>query len=167
MNKRLSMKVIFVAAACAILLFLGNDAMAASKNCSLIGSWFGAAGDNTWFTIASRGSSATAGQLYVQWTRYLLTPPDVRVSDWVGGWQKVDKDLYKWTAVFYTYDASGAITTTNRLSGTSDLVNCDQAEDTWVWEVWLSDSDMSTDPDICHSGTGTETRMPVLEVVCE
>lgn len=168
MNKHFFKKTfLLVAVGCAVLLFLGADAIAASKSCSMVGSWFGAAGDNTWFVIATRGSSATVGQLYVQWTRF-DPGPDVRVSDWMGVWEKVDNGLSKWTAVFYTYDAAGVIASTNRISGTSSFTDCDHTEDNWTWEIWQAGHDMNTDPpDICFPGNGTETRMLLVEPVCE
>lgn len=162
MNKHL-FKGFLVAAVCTVLLFLGGDAMAASKNCSLIGSWFGEAGGNTWFLIVMRGSSAKAGPLYVQWTNYDPSP-DVRVSDWMGVWEKVDDRLYKSTTLFYTYDTTGAISTTNRLSGTTALADCDHAADALVWEAWVAPHDMNTDPpDFSESVTTTETRMQLVE----
>lgn len=167
MNKHLFMKVfLLVAVAFTVVLFLGGNAMAASKNCSLVGSWFGAAGDNTWFLIVTRGSSATVGQVYVHWTQYDPSPA-VRLSDWMGVWEKVNNRLYNWTAVFYSYNADGTVFTTNRLTGTSSLVDCDHADDTWLWEVWSGYQDMTAPPDFSFEGTGTETRMSLAQGVAE
>jgi hypothetical protein len=167
-----SFRFMLVVAACMLLLFLGTDAMAKSKTCSLTGTWFGEAG-NTWTAIVTPGKSATGGQLYLEWVLIDPTlggefPSVVRVSNGVGVWQQVNNKEYKWSWVYYGFDASGTVIYTTRFSGTSSLSDCDHAEDTWVNEVWLGGQDMNTDPpNSCGSGTGTETRMPLVQAVCE
>ncbi len=170
MNKRFCMKgFLLIAAVCTVLLAV--DAGAAT-GCRLTGVYFGEAG-NTWMLTVSRGSSARAGHLYLEWIQVDPTaggafPTAVRATNGVGLWEKINSKNLKWSWVFYTLDANGAIVYIQRFSGTSVLVDCDHANDTWVVETWLGGQDMNTEPPIaCAPGTGTETRMPLVQAVCQ
>jgi hypothetical protein len=175
MIKHLSIKVfLLVAAACAVVFFLGGNAIADSKNCAAPGAYFG---DNpfgsSWIVNITRGSSATVGQVYLEWVHFDATlggafPSAVRFANAVGVWQKVEGNLYEWTWVSHGFDASGTVLYTLRASGTWWFVDCDHGEEAYVVEVFLPSQDMNTDPPVsCFPGTATETRMQVVQAVCE
>lgn len=175
MNKHLFFKVfLWVPVACTILLFLGGNAMAASKNCSGPGAYFGSNPfGNSWIVNITRGSSATVGQVYLEWVHFDATlggvfPSAVRLANAVGVWEKGEGNLYKWTWVSHGYDASGTILYTLRASGAWSFVDCDHAEEAYVVQLWLASQDMNTDTPIgCFPGTATETRMQVVQAACE
>jgi len=166
MNKPLFTKgFVLVAVACAVLLFSGGQAMAASKNCSLIGSWYGGFSDgpgNDWMLLFARGSSATSGSFYMEWPTSGGTHP-------VGVWEAVDTEHYKFTFTWYGLDANGAVVWTARCSGMATLLDCDHSEETWVTELWVGPGrDMNTEPpDDCWHGASAERRMPVVQATCE
>ena len=171
MNRNLY-RIVLVVTTCMVLVILGTDVMAKSKTCSLTGTWLGEAG-STWMAIASRGKSSTTGQLHLEWVSIDPTfggefPSAVRVSNGVGVWEQINNKEYKWSWVLYGFDASGTVVYTRRSSGTSSLADCDHTDDTYVDELWLSGHDINTDPaDSCGSGTGTQTRMPLVQAVCK
>jgi hypothetical protein len=175
MNKHLFNKVfLLVAATCAVLLFLGGSAMAASNNCPALGAYFGtSAFGNSWIATITRGSSATVGQAYLEWVYFDATlggafPSAVRLANSVGVWKKVEGNLVEWTWVSHGFDASGTVLYKLRASGTWWFVDCDHAEEAYVVEVFLASQDMNTDPPVsCFPGTATETRMQVVQAVCE
>lgn len=172
---------LMVAAACAVLLFsctvlpfLGKDAIAASNNCTTVGTWFGV-GDSgtTWMDTVTPGSSATVGQMNLEWVLLDPTlggffPQAVRATNAVGVWEKVNERNYEYTWVVYALDAAGAAVFVARASGTKSLADCDHINITYVLELWLAGQDMNADPPFfCVAGTATETRMPLVQAVCQ
>jgi hypothetical protein len=164
MNKHLFNKVfLLLAVACTVVLLLDTNALAASKDCSIIGSWIGGFGDgsgNDWMIIMMRGSSATTGPFSVEW-------PGAGGVNPVGVWEKVDAEHYKFTFI-WGLDANGAVGTA-RTSGMITLLDCDHTEETWATEFWLTAQDMNAGlpPAQCHEGTSAERRIPVVQATCD
>lgn len=164
MNKHLFNKVfLLLAVACTVVLLLDTNALAASKDCSIIGSWIGGHGDgsgNEWMIIFMRGSSATSGPFYVEF-------PGAGEPHPVGVWEKVDASHFKFTFV-WGMDDSGAMGTI-RTSGMATLVDCDHTEETWVTEFWNTAQDMNSGapPAQCHEGHSAERRIPVVQSTCD
>ena len=172
---------LMVAAACTVLLFycmvlpfLGGDAIAASNNCTTVGTWFGVTADGTtWMDTVTPGSSATVGQMNLEWvvldpTLGGFLPQAVRATNAVGVWEKVNEKNYQYTWVVYVLDANGAPVFVARASGTESLVDCDHMNITYVLEVFFPGQDMNAEPPFfCYAGTATETRMPLVQAVCQ
>ena len=164
MNRHLFLRVfLLVAVACAVLLFLGTNAMAAGKKCSIEGSWIGGFGDgsgNNWMMVFTRSSSATTGSFRMEW-------PGAGGVNPVGVWEKVDDVHYKFTFI-WGLDASGAVGTA-RTSGIATLLDCNHSEETWVTEFWNTAQDMNAGlpPAQCHEGHSAERRIPVVQATCD
>lgn len=149
-----------------------GDAIAASHNCTIVGTWFGVDGTYTWMNTTTYGSSATVGQLNYEWVKYDPTleglfPGTVRWTNSIGVWEKVKRHEYRFTWVVYGLDAAGAITFIARASGTKSMANCDHVDIAAVVECWLGEKDINTvPPDFSFpAGNPTETRMPLVQAV--
>jgi len=153
-----------------------GDAIAASQNCTIVGTWFGVDGTYTWVNTTTYGSSATVGQLNYEWVKYDPTlgglfPGTVRWTNSIGVWEKVKRHEYRFTWVCYGLDAAGAITFIGRASGTKSMTNCDHVNIAAVIECWVGEKDINTVPPDFSFPAGdptqppTETRMPLVQAV--
>lgn len=170
---KLVVKTIWAAAVLGALFLAGSTAMAAAKNCTLVGTWFGV-GDSgiTWMANNTPGKSATSGGVTLEWVLMDATlggffPTAVRVTNAVGVWEKGSKQTFTYTWIAYAFDADGAPVYTARASGVHTAVDCDHMNITYVLELWLPGQDMNTDPPyFCAPGTATESRMPLVQATC-
>lgn len=165
---------LMIVAVCTILFFLSGDAIAASNNCTIVGTWFGVDGPYTWMNTVTPGTSATVGQVNLEWVLYdptieNLFPAAVRWTNSKGVWETINKSEYKFTWVAYALDATGAIVFVARASGIKSMVDCDHVNIAALLELWLPGKDINTDPpDICFPAAApTETRMPLVQAVCQ
>ncbi len=82
---------------------------AGPKECSLIGTWYGNTGSDTWLGVNTAGSTITKGEMVMNWVRirdYLLTlegyyPTVTSLTNGHGVWQQTAKGKYKYT--WYAY----------------------------------------------------------------
>ena len=159
-------------AALVVVLFSGS-ATTASNECSRIGTWHGM-GDQgfVWMAVDSPGQDATNGQLTIEWVMIDPTlggffPDAARITNGIGVWKKVNKQMYQYTWIAYGLDQDGIPIYTGRASGTATLADCNHVNLTYVLELWLAGEDISTDaPFFCAPGTATETRMSFVQASC-
>ena len=162
---------IVLAAIFAVAVFAGSGSiMAASQNCSAVGTWQGVSDvGSAWMAVATPGKDATGGQLVLEWVRWDPTlrggfPTAVRASSPLGVWEKVDGKTIRATFVSYGFDGNGASLYTIRISVVSTEVDCDHRSMTYVTEVFLPTQDISKNPPIVKfCGSGTETRMQLVQ----
>jgi hypothetical protein len=161
---------IVLAAIFAVAVFAGSGSViAASKNCSHLGTWFGESDTGaTWMVTDTQGQSATVGQLVVEWIRWDPTllgnfPTAVRTTNPMGVWEKVNDKKAQFTWMAYGFDAIGNPLYTIRSSGIGTLVNCDESHFTYVTQVFLPSQDT---PIATFCGTGIETRMQLVQATC-
>lgn len=167
---------IVVAAVVAVALVAGSGrAMAASENCSRVGTWFGM-GDSgiTWIAVDAPGASATVGQVVLEWSLIDPTlggffPTVARATNALGVWQKVNGHTYEYTWVAYGLDVAGQQVFVARASGIASLEDCDHVSLTYTLELFHPAQDISTDPPAFGTlcGTGTETRMGLVQKTCD
>ena len=164
-------------AAFAVLFVLAGNANAGSDSCTLVGTWLGTDGpDFTWMKINSPGSSATVGQLNLEWVMYNPTlglegyfPELANAVRWTnskGVWEKVDKNLYKFMWVAYSLDNGGKVVSVARASGTKTMVSCDHVNISGVVELWIGNQDINANPPVFGFPipNAVETRMPLVQV---
>jgi hypothetical protein len=142
--------------------------------CSMVGTWHGEDYQgNTWMTMYTPGRNAIYGQVTGEFVLFDPTlggffPDAVRVTNPFGVWKKVGWRTYQYTTRAYGLDQDGGVVYTWRVSGETELVDCDYVDSTFVMELWLGDADISTDPPIfCVPGTAWEIRMPLVQASCE
>lgn len=165
---------IVLAALCAAPVFADAPGVGGSNNCSNVGTWQGL-GDTgfTWMNIITPGANATVGQLDLEWvlvdpTLFGFFPEAVRVTNAIGVWEKVNRHTYVVTWVAWGFDMNGVPVYVGRLSGTDTMLDCDHIDVDYVLEVFLPGQDMDTDPPIfCANGHASETRMPLVQAICE
>ena len=126
--------------------------------------------------INSPGSSATVGQLNLEWVLYNPTlglegyfPELANAVRWTnskGVWEKTDRMLYKFTWIAYSLDNGGKIVSVARASGTKTMTDCDHVNISGIIELWIGDQDIDVNPpDIWFAiPNATETRMPLVQV---
>ena len=164
---------IVLAAIFAVAVFASSGSvMAASKNCSNLGTWHGVVDSGaTYMVTITRGQSATVGQFVAEWVLWDPTlnqafPTAVRTTNPLGVWEKVNGKEFTFTWIAYGLDGNGAPLYTIRASGISLLVNCDELHLTYVTEVF-SPLDISMESPIAtFCGSGTETRMQLVQATC-
>ncbi len=158
----------------AVTVFAGGSVMAASDNCSRVGTWHGA-GDSgtTWMATDTPGSSATVGQFALEWVSLDPTlggffPTVSRGTNALGVWQKVNDHTYEYTWIAYGLDAGGSAVYVARASGIASMANCDHVNLTYALELFLPSQDISTEPPAFGTfcGTATETRMSLVQATC-
>lgn len=159
----------------AVTVFAGSGiVLAASNNCSRVGTWHGA-GDSgiTWMATDTPGSSATVGQFALEWVSIDPTlggffPTVTRATNALGVWQKVNEQTYQYTWIAYGLAVNGSAVYVARASGIASMADCDHANLTYVLELFLPAQDISTEPPAFGSfcGTATETRMPLVQATC-
>lgn len=149
--------------------------------CTMVGTW---QGENlqggAWFTVYTPGQNAFNGQvtgefIQIDPTFFGSFPNTVRVTNPVGVWKKVGWRRYQYTTRAFGLDEYGDVVYIWRISGESELVDCDHCETTTsVIELWYGeDVDISTDisivpPNLCVPGGFTyETRIPLVQASCE
>jgi hypothetical protein len=171
---QVSRRGIILAAFFAVAMLAGSGiVMAASKNCSVLGTWHGVSDTGArWMVTDTRGQSATVGQMVVEWVLWDPTllgnfPTAVRTTNPMGVWEKVNGNTSKYTWIAYGLDGIGQPLYTIRASGTGSMVNCDETHLTYVTEVFLPLQDISKDTPIAtFCGTGIETRMQLVQATC-
>ncbi len=171
-TKRFATLVIALAGVFAVASLPASDSALAGVRCDSNGAWFGVvSGGSTWMMAVSPGSDATDGAMVIEWVSVDPTlgffPTAVRWTNAVGPWQKVGEREAAFTHVNYALDATGATVYVFRVSGISRWVSCDRFDFTYVAEVFLPGQDMTTEPPLfCLPGTGTTTRMPLVQATC-
>ena len=159
-----------MALASAVALAIGSgSAWADSDDCGRVGTWFGAASNGmTWLATDSPGTSATAGQMTLEWVKI---PPNFfeygagRLTNGKGNWVKVRHGEYKYSYVAYGVDTSTPLTVgvqpvyMFRVTGTAFLADCDHVETDYAVEFFHPAE--SPTPIPIPGGTATETRMPL------
>lgn len=167
---------IILAAIFAVVFFAGSgSAMAASKNCSNVGTFIGSDTDlgTTWVVTMTRGQSATVGELLQEWVS--ITDPTfggkvsaARLTDAMGVWKKVNGKKFQFTWIAYGFDAGGVMVCAVRASGVGTMTQCDQVELTYVLEFFGPTQDISAETPtygtVC--GAGIQTRMALVQVSC-
>jgi hypothetical protein len=176
MGKRQVLKSgIVLAAIFAVAMFAGSGSvMAASKNCSHVGTFYGVSNSgSTWMVTVTPGSSATVGQMVVEWVSWDpklggAFSTVVRTTNPLGVWKKVNGKTAQFTWIAYGLDADGLAVYVARASGVSSMVDCDHVNFTYVMELFHPAQDISTDTPAFGSfcGTGTETRMLLVQATC-
>ena len=160
----------------AAMVFAGNGTAArGANNCSRVGTWLGVSDSGTsWIATDTPGPNATVGQLALEWvridpTRGNLYPTVIRVTNALGVWEKVNKRKYEYTWIAYGLDASGMPVYVARESGIASMANCDHVDLTYVLQLFGPTQDISTEsPDLgCFPGTAVETRMSLVQAICE
>jgi len=169
---------IVLAAIFAVTVFAGSGSvMAASKNCSHLGTWHGVVDSGaTYMVTITKGQSTTVGQMVAEWILWDPTllgafPDAVRTTNAIGVWEKVNGNKFKWTWIAYGLDGFGQPLYTIRASGVSSLKDCDTMPFTYVTQVFLPTfpptQDFSTQTPIAtFCGDGTETRMQLVQTTC-
>jgi len=165
---------IVLVALCASPVLAGGPGAGGSNNCSNVGTWLGL-GDTgfTWMNTITPGANATVGQLDIEWvlidpTLFGFFPDAVRVTNATGVWEKVNRQTYMVTWMAWGFDVNGFPLYVGRLSGTDTMVGCDELDVGYVLEIFLPGQDMNTEPPIfCANGHATETRMPLVQAICE
>lgn len=138
--------------------------------CGRVGTWRGV-GDSgiTWMAVDSPGQNATNGQISLEWVVIDPTLGDMfidatRVTNGLGVWKKVNQHMYQYSWIAYGLDQNGMPVYTARASGEAELADCDHVNITYVLELWIAGQDINSEtPAVCISGTGNETRMPLVQ----
>jgi hypothetical protein len=161
--------------AVALAVFAGSGSvMGGANNCSRVGTWHGV-GDSgtTWTAIDTPGSSATAGQLSLEWVSLDPTlggffPTVARVTNASGVWQMENERTYRYTWIAYGFAADGSTVYVARASGIVSMADCDHANLTYVLELFQPTQDISTEQPAFGSfcGTAIETRMTLVQPTC-
>lgn len=159
----------------AAAVFAGSGSVvAASNNCSRVGTWHGV-GDSgtTWMATDTPGSSATAGQISLEWVSLDPTfggffPTVSRATNAVGVWQKVNEHTYQYTWIAYGLAADGSAVFVARASGIASMADCDDVNLTYALEIFLPTQDILTEPPAfgTYCGTATETRTSLVQATC-
>ena len=148
--------------------------------CTQVGTWQGEnpQGD-LWFTVYTPGQNVKNGQATGEFVQidptlglsgyYPEFGDAVRVTNPVAVWKKIGWRKYKYTSRAYGLDQDGGVVYTWRISGETELVDCNHSESTSVVELWREGyEDISTDPPfLCIPGTAVETRVPLVQASCE
>lgn len=160
----------------AAMVFAANGSAArGSNNCSLVGTWLGVGDSGTsWIATVTPGPNATVGQLAMEWVGMDPTlggsfPNVIRATNALGVWEKVNKRKYEYTWIAYGFDANGLQVYVTRASGTALMTDCDHVALTYVLELFNPGQDISTQQPLlgCFPGTAVETRMPLVQAICE
>jgi hypothetical protein len=145
---------------------------AGPKECGVIGTWAGNAGDDIyWMGVHTAGSTIRKGELLFDWVLVsddllqnatLLTPGR-------GVWESTGKSEYKYTWYAYGINESGEPIYTVRVSGTATIKDCDTNIIQYLYEIFQTNSawppqNLSGDPDYSMSGVAYESRIRLKAV---
>jgi len=152
-----------------VALMLGSGVgFAQSNNCGVVGTWMHS-GDTIWLATNTPGTSATAGQMDIEWIT--LDPtlgvglPAVRASNPKGVWEKVNQHEYRITWVAYGLGANGLPVYVMRGIAMAAMTGCDRADLTAVLEVFGPDQDIWRErPLFAVPMSESATRMPLVVV---
>lgn len=150
-----------------VALVAGSGAaLAQSNNCGVVGTWthWGTFG---WYGVVSPGTSATVGQIEIEWITWDPTIggrlPAVRTTGPKGVWEKVNQREYKYTWVAYGLDADGLPVYVLRASGVGTLPRCDRFDITgWLEMFWPTQDIWTETPFMRVPIDEFATRMPVV-----
>jgi hypothetical protein len=154
-----------MALASAVALAIGSgSAWADSDDCGRVGTWFGASSEGlTWLATDSPGTSATVGQMSLEWVRipsgFFLNGVVDRLTGGKGNWAKVREGEYKYVWVAYGVTAPPTQPVYMvRISGSIFQDDCNHAETDYTVEFFLPPNNPAP---VISGGTATETRMPL------
>jgi hypothetical protein len=155
---------------------VAGTAQAAAQECGRVGAWFGeAAPGMKWIDNITPGTSATTGQINLTWVTvdpsYGAKLPAQNLTNAQGRWEKVNQRTYTYT--WFAYGTSPVATEyppgfpatleatvyVLRASGELTLIDCDHT--TLTYKAEFMSPDMTTMYAV-FTGTGTETRMPMV-----
>ena len=143
--------------------------------CIQVGTWQGEdpMSGMIWFSVYTPGQNTYNGQVTVEFIQidptlglsgYFPEFADaVRVTNPVGVWKKVGWRRYQYTTRAYGLDENGKVVYTWRVSGETELLDCDHSTSTSVTELWLAGDDISDCPLLCFPGAEEETRVPLVQ----
>lgn len=162
----LKRKIIGIAVAAAVALGAGS-AWAESDTCGKVGVWFGTSetvfGPLTWLGNNTPATSATAGQLSLEWVAvpagFLGNFGVDRLTNAQGIWEKAKKKgeyRFSWVAYGINNTAPWDPIYMMRVSGPFSLVDCDHANVSYTIEFFLPPSNPNP---VIIPGTANETRM--------
>lgn len=152
-----------------------------NKLCNRLGTWYGENDQGaTWMAVYNPGQFPDNGQLTIEWIEHDSTggglfPEAVRLTQAFGVWEKVipghfheeSRPHYRYTFIAHGLDQQGMLIYMARASGEMKLTDCNHVNNTYVLEFWLAGDDIYSDtPFLCITGTGTETRMPLVKASC-
>ena len=152
-----------------------------NKLCNRLGTWYGENDQGaTWMAVYTPGQYTGNGQLTIEWIEHDPTggglfPDATRLTQAFGVWNKViprhpnkaDRPRYRYTFIAYGLDQQGMLLFTARASGEMELTDCNHVKITSVLEFWLAGDDIDIDPPFLSiTGTGAETRMPLVKADC-
>jgi hypothetical protein len=144
-----------------------NAVAAGPKECSVIGTWAGNAGDDMyWLGGHTAGSTLIKGELLLDliFVSDDLLQNATRLTPGRGVWESTGKGEYKYTWYAYGINESGEPIYTVRVSGTSTIKDCDTNIIQYLYEIFQTNSawppqDLSGDPDYSMSGVAYESRI--------
>lgn len=147
---------------------------AAVVPCGSEGTWLGLADNGfSWMNTITRGTGVSNGHVDLAWvsvdpTLFGAFAAATTITPGRGVWRRVDRrhDI-QWTWMAYGKAADGTVLYVARVSGTHAMPDCDHIAIVYVFEVFLPQQDMDTEPPVaCMQGTGMETRMPLVQASC-
>lgn len=152
----------------------GVSAQAAVAPCGTEGTWLGLADNGfSWMNTITRGTGVSNGQVDLTWvsvdpTLFGAFAAATTITPGRGVWRRADRrhDI-QWTWMAYGKAADGTVLYVARVSGTHAMPDCDHIAIAYIFEVFLPQQDMTTEPAVaCLQGTGMETRMPLVQAAC-
>jgi len=151
------------AALAVALALVAGSAWPAANECGRVGTWYGATPAGlTWLGTDTPGTSATTGQLSLEWVT--VTPNFYnygvnRLTGARGVWEKVKQGLYEFSWVAYGISSTAPFAPVYkiRVSGMITHADCDHADLSYTIEFFIPPS--NPNPVVMPAGTGTETRM--------
>ena len=143
-----------------------------SKECGLIGTWFGHAGSSmAWLGIHTPGSKdAKNGEMLMNWVYIdsgLLGGSATSMTPGHGVWEQIGKGQYRYT--WYTYGIDLSLSSdplfSVRVSGLATNADCDNINISYKYEIFypaVYPQDMSgATPYDTITGSAAETRVPL------
>jgi hypothetical protein len=148
---------------------LGTGALAAGPTeCSLIGTWYGNAGDDMyWLGNHTAGSTNVKGALLMDWVGVnprLMGPGATRLTGGHGVWEQTGRGQYKYTWYAYSVDPTGQPLYAIRVKGLATTTTCDRVDIGYAYEIFAIagwPQDYSGDALYSTSGSAMETRAPL------
>lgn len=142
--------------------------------CTVEGSWIASVDIGAVFFVSySRGATGTGGAMAIEWIGFDPTlfgsfPDAVRTSQAIGAWRQTAAFEYRYTWIVYGFNALGVPLYSVRGSGTGSFPGCNAIVFDYVLEVFPYPLDpLVDDPVDCLSGTGSKSRIPVVEAACD